>query len=181
MTLRIIGGTFKGRLLKTAKSSSTRPTQGMLREAIFNICQNEISGARFLDLFAGSGAMGLEALSRGASHSTFIEQNRQATLCIKENIASLKLEAKTRLIPTEASRALLLLRDQQFDLIYIDPPYDTPFHLAPVVPLLAQSGLLFLEERHNPKKQHAPIELPNLHLKDVRKFGVAILSTYSRS
>lgn len=180
MTLRMIAGTFKGRLLKTPKSTSTRPTQGMLREAIFNICQNEISGARFLDLFAGSGAMGLEALSRGASHSTFVEQNRQAIACIKENISLLGVEPKTRLIPTDASRALTLLATQQFDLIYIDPPYDTPFPLAPVAPLLAPNGILFLEERHNPKKQHAPIDLPGLPLKDVRRFGIAILSTYTK-
>lgn len=85
MTLRVIAGKYKGRSLKTPKATSTRPTQGMLREAVFNICQNEIEGAFFLDLFAGSGAMGFEAISRGAMKATLVEQNRQAQLCIKEN------------------------------------------------------------------------------------------------
>jgi len=182
MTLRIIAGTFKGRILKTPKSDSTRPTQGMLREAIFNICQNDVPDAKFLDLFAGSGAMGLEALSRGALHSTFVEQNRQALTCIKENITTLGLESQTRLIPTDAARALELLTKQssQFNIIYIDPPYDIPFDPTPVVPLLAPGGILFLEERHNPKKPHKPIEFAGLRLKDARKFGIAILSIYLR-
>lgn len=181
MTLRIIAGKFKGRLLKAPKTNSTRPTQGMLREAIFNICQNEIENARFLDLFAGSGAMGLEALSRGALHTTFVEKNRQAILCIKENIAILKLEKQSTIIPTDASRAVEILAKQaaQFELIYIDPPYEIPFDLKPVVPLVAESGILFLEERHNPKKAHTPIELPGLTLKDTRRFGIALLSIYT--
>ena len=180
MTLRIISGTFKGRQLKTPKSTSTRPTQGMLREAIFNICQNEIAGARFLDLFAGSGAMGLEAISRGAAHSTFVEQNRQAIMCIKENITMLKVEPQTKVIPTDAARAITLLANQQFDLIYIDPPYDMLFDFAPVAPLLAPNGTLFIEGRHNPKQQHKPVELPGLRHKDTRKFGIALLSIYLR-
>ena len=178
MTLRIIAGTYKSRILKTPKIASTRPTQGMLREAIFNICQNEVADARFLDLFAGSGAMGLEALSRGASHCTFVEQNRQALTCIKQNIATLGVAPQTKIIPTDVARALELLARQQFDLIYIDPPYDTIFDLAPVAPLLSANGILFLEERHNPKKKHEPAELPGLRLRDARRFGIAILSTY---
>lgn len=180
MTLRIIAGTFKGRLLKAPKGPSTRPTQGMLREAVFNICQNEIPNARFLDLFAGSGAMGLEALSRGASHATLVEQNRHAAACIKENIATLQLQPQTTLIPTDVTRAIALLAKQsaQFDIIYIDPPYDTPFDLEPLIPLLAPNATLFLEERHNPKKPHQPPESPHLQLKDTRRFGIALLSTF---
>lgn len=181
MTLRIIAGTFKGLLLKAPKGPSTRPTQGMLREAVFNICQNEIPGARFLDLFAGSGAMGLEALSRGAAHATLVEQNRNAIACIKENIASLHVENQTSLIPYDASRALALLAKQSvlFDIVYIDPPYDSPMTLEPLIPLLAPHATLFLEERHNPKKPHQPTTHPSLHLKDTRRFGIALLSIFS--
>ena len=181
MTLRMIAGQFKGRLLKTPKSTSTRPTQGMLREALFNICQMEILNARFLDLFAGSGAMGLEALSRGALHATFVEQNRQAIQCIKENIADLGVEKQTQLIPIDASRAVALLAKQgaQFDLIYIDPPYDLSFKLESASPLLAPGGTLFLEERHNPKKPHKPPQVPGLQFKETRRFGIALLSTFS--
>ena len=91
MTLRIIGGKFKGRLIKTPKGEKTRPTSAILRKAVFDICQNQITDARFLDLFAGSGAMGLEALSRGASHATFVERDKHSVSCLKENLALLNL------------------------------------------------------------------------------------------
>lgn len=175
MTLRIIGGLFKGRTLKTPKTTSTRPTQGVLREALFNICQNEIEGAHFLDLFAGSGAIGFEALSRGAAHVTFIEQNRQAIQCIKENSALLQVESQTQILPTDASKAIALLAKQkaEFDLIYLDPPYDMPFDLAPLVPLLKPTGTIFLEDRKPPKQ-----EFTGLRLKNSRKFGIATLSIF---
>lgn len=180
MTLRIVAGKFKGRTLKAPKSNSTRPTQGMLREAVFNICQMEVPDTRFLDLFAGSGAMGLEALSRGASHSTFVEQNRQAAACIRENIATLELEAQTTIIPTDATRAIAILTKQsaQFDIVYIDPPYDTPFPVDTLLPILAPNALIFLEERHNPKKAHTIPSFPKLIHKDTRRFGIALLTTF---
>jgi 16S rRNA (guanine(966)-N(2))-methyltransferase RsmD len=180
MTLRIIAGKFKGRLLKTPKITSTRPTQGMLREAVFNICQHEVEKARFLDLFAGSGAMGIEALSRGASHATFIEQNRQAISCIRENISLLQLEQQATLIPTDAARALKILGKQEalFDLVYIDPPYDQPIPIAALIPLLAPQATLLIEERYHPKKEHKPHAFPSLHFEEARRFGIALLSIY---
>ncbi|HSX11409.1 MAG TPA: 16S rRNA (guanine(966)-N(2))-methyltransferase RsmD [Chlamydiales bacterium] len=180
MSLRIIAGTFKGRLLKAPKGPSTRPTQGMLREAVFNICQNDIGNARFLDLYAGSGAMGLEALSRGAAHATLVEQNRHAIACIKENIAALHLESQAALIPFDANRALTLLTKQGalFDILYVDPPYDSPVPLEPLVPLLAPHATLFIEERYNPKKPHQPPTHASLHHKETRRFGIALLSIF---
>ena len=152
----------------------------MLREAIFNICQNEIEGARFLDLFAGSGAMGLEALSRGASHATFIEQNRIAIQCIKENIAALQVEKACRIVPMHYLKALSLLQQEkmQFELIYVDPPYDMFIDLTSIASLLAPVGILFLEERNHPKQTKAT-ELPHLRIKNVRRFGIARLSVYT--
>ncbi len=180
MTLRIIAGTFKGRLLKTPKGPSTRPTQGMLREAVFNICQNEIAGAHFLDLYAGSGAMALEALSRGASHATLVESNRQAVTCIKENIAALHAASQTTLIPADATRALAILSKQapQFNIVYLDPPYDKPLDLAPLIPLLAPQAIVFIEERFDPKKPHKPYVIPGLKLRDSRRFGIALLTIF---
>jgi 16S rRNA (guanine(966)-N(2))-methyltransferase RsmD len=180
MTLRIVAGKFKGRTLKAPKTNSTRPTQGMLREAVFNICQMEVPDARFLDLFAGSGAMGLEALSRGASHATFVEQNRQAATCIRENIATLELDAQSTVIPADAARAIAILAKQsaQFDIVYIDPPYDTPFPVDTLLPILAPNALIFLEERHNPKKPHIIPSFPKLPHKDTRRFGIALLTTF---
>lgn len=180
MTLRIIAGIYKGRLLKTPKGPSTRPTQGMLREAVFNICQNDIAGARFLDLFAGSGAMSFEAISRGASHATMVESNHQAVSCIKENIAALQAESQTTLIPADAGRALVILSKQsaQFDIVYLDPPYDKPLDLVPLLPLLAPQAIVFIEERYEPKKPHKPYDVSGLKLKDSRRFGIALLSIF---
>ncbi len=178
MTLRIISGIYKGRSLKTPKSLTTRPTQSVLREAVFNICQNEIQGARFLDLFAGSGAMGLEALSRGASHVTFVEQNRNALACIRDNIAHLEASSLSSLIPYNAERAIAILTKQGalFDIIYVDPPYDLFFPIESLAVLLAPHALLFVEERAHSKK--TPIDLPSLQIRNSRRFAAAQLITY---
>jgi len=184
MTLRIIAGTLKGRLLKTPKGPSTRPTQGMLRGAVFNICQNQIQRARFLDLFAGSGAMGFEALSRGAAHATLVESNRLAIACIKQNTQALKLESLITLLPISASTALKMLTPP-FDLIYIDPPYDSP--IGPLLTeilahkLAAPHATLFVEERYHPHKKPTPFDSPHLVLKDSRRFGAALLHQYQCS
>jgi 16S rRNA (guanine966-N2)-methyltransferase len=182
MTLRIVAGKFKGRLLKAPKVGSTRPTQGMLREAVFNICQAEVPGARFLDLFAGSGAMGFEAISRGALSATLIEQNRQAASTIEENIALLAVQTSVTLLKMDSKKAIAFLtkHSAQFDLIYIDPPYDTPIHLDPLLPLLSPHAIVFVEERHTPKKPHTPPTSPYLELIDTRKFGTALLTTFHK-
>lgn len=173
MTLRIIAGKYKGRLLKTPKGPKTRPTLAKLREAVFNICQHEISGARFLDLFAGSGAMGIEALSRGASHATFVENDRQALRCIAENIKTLQLESQTTVV-----RSLKTLTSS-FDIVYLDPPYETP--IAPIIdelfPLLAPNALLFIEERST---SHPSAPLSQLQHLDTRRFGIALLHQYKK-
>lgn len=178
--MKIIAGIFKGRSLKTPKTATTRPTQGMLREAVFNMCQQTIEGARFLDLFAGSGAMGCEALSRGASQVTFVEHVRMALRCIQENLESLHITQAARILSMPASRAMTLLLKEHalFDLIYVDPPYDLSVDLSSLASLLAPDGTLFLEERYNPKK--TPTIIPDLTLKDQRRFGAAQLSSYGR-
>src|SRR5437016_7699125 len=90
--MHIIGGRYRNRTIAAPKGLATRPTSGALRESLFNICQHYIEGARFLDLFAGSGAMGLEALSRGAGHAFFIDNSRDAVNCLKGNAKKLLVE-----------------------------------------------------------------------------------------
>lgn len=152
--MKISGGEFKGRTLKTPKGPATRPTKSILREAFFNICQHEIQGARFLDLFAGSGSMGFEALSRGAASVVFVEQNPNAIRCIRENIALLQMQTRAELLPADVFSALKRLekRKDSFNLIYIDPPYDKVAELAPLIlqelkerALIAEHGTVFLE------------------------------------
>lgn len=180
--LRIIGGAFKSRLLKTPKSQQTRPTSSLVRKAFFDICRNEVVDARFLDLYAGSGAMGIEALSRGASHATFVDFHKQAIQCLKENIKMLQLEEQSTILMKDALTALKALKNRGalFDLIYIDPPYDQdPFPILQFLdenPLLAEAGFLFFEEQ-SPSK--IPIEqLQNLKWIQERKFGTTILNQF---
>ncbi len=181
MTLRILGGQYKGRILHSPKTDATRPTQGILRQAVFNICQSALSGARFLDLFAGSGAMGLEALSRGAANAVFVEQDRSASRCIRENIALLKVEGQATLISQELFSALKLLGKKKglFDLVYIDPPYGDSAFLIKVLcalekeQILAPGSLVFLETAS--KEKELTYESLCLELQRVRCHGIARL------
>jgi len=123
MSLKINGGVFRGISLDSPSGTKTRPTSNMLREAVFNICQHKVQNARFLDLFAGTGAMGLEALSRGAVHATFIENDRNALACIKKNTQKLSLESAVSILPLDVMSGLKKCEGKTFDMIYIDPPY----------------------------------------------------------
>lgn len=185
MTLRILGGQFKGRLLHSPKSDKTRPTQGILRQAVFNICQHEVQGARFLDLFAGSGAMGLEALSRGALEAVFVEQHREAARCIRENILLLHVEKQASLLSQELFSALKFLGKEKklFNLAYIDPPYGKPSFLIDVLieveksRILAPNSLVFIET--SSQEPELIYESGSLKLRDERRFGIARLYQFS--
>ena len=182
MTLRVIAGKYKGRILKAPKIASTRPTQGMLREAVFNICQNEIQNAHFLDLFAGSGAMGIEAISRGAAKASLVEKSSPAIVCIQQNKEALGIGSEIELFPMDARKAIEILNKQKalFHIVYIDPPYETPIKelLEPLLLLLAMDALLFIEERYNPKSPSKPYDSPHLIRKGSRRFGTALLHQY---
>ena len=179
--LRIIGGIFKGKTLKTPKTQNTRPTQSQLREAVFNICQNYIESATFLDLFAGSGAMGFEALSRGASFVSFVEQNKLAYATILENASILDVKDQVFICKLDAETAIDKLKGP-FDIIYIDPPYDlsikTIFTKLLQSTLIKPGSIIFLEQRFEPKKESKPFEDPKILLKSSRKFATTILFQY---
>lgn len=185
MSLRIIGGIFRNRPLKAPKHAMTRPTSGILRKSVFDICQPYIENARFLDLYAGSGAMGLEALSRGASHATFVDQDKQALQCIKDNIQSLKVEDKTEVIKSDVLAALKHLRGP-FDLIYVDPPYALTAPVLDILKwadehdLLASGGILFIEGSHPSHLKPSENAWQRLSYKDSRKFGDSLLHQFTR-
>lgn len=182
MSLRILGGLFRGRPLKSPKGPNTRPTTGLLRQALFNICQDIVHETRFLDVFAGSGAMGFEAISRGATFVTFIEKDKNAARCIRENADLLQVEPSVQILSMDASLALSRLLSS-YDLIYIDPPYD--LEIAPLFEqiiankLLAPHGLLFFEQRYDPKSK--PPSHPALDLVQSRRYGIAHLHQYRHS
>lgn len=126
--MRIIAGTCRSLKLKTPKGLNTRPTTDRIKETLFNILQPELRSARFLDLFAGSGAIGLEALSRGAKEAVFVENNREAISCIEDNISFTKMKDHSVLLKMDVISALKQLDGgEQFDVIFMDPPYNREF------------------------------------------------------
>ena len=123
--MRVIAGKARRIPLVSPPGDDTRPTTDRIKETLFNILQDDIPGCVFLDLFAGSGGIGIEALSRGAAKAVFVEMNGKAVRCIKENLAKTKLEAQAEVMQTEVSAALKRLagKDDRFDIIFADPPY----------------------------------------------------------
>lgn len=119
--MRVIGGEFRSRLLKTPPGLATRPTPDRLRESLFNILSPRIEGAVFVDAYAGCGAVGIEALSRGAAQAVFIERARAAVGVIRANLASLGVEARSQVIQ---GSAMLHLAGVDADIVFIDPPYE---------------------------------------------------------
>ena len=140
--MRIIAGRYRSRPLTAPKGMTTRPTLDQTREALFNILQGRVEGAVFLDLFAGTGAVALEAVSRGAARAVLCDQSRAACACIRENIRRLDCAESARLLEMPAERAIPLLQREnaQFDLIYLDPPYAVD--LTPVLAALRGASLL---------------------------------------
>jgi 16S rRNA (guanine966-N2)-methyltransferase len=144
--MRVIGGRFKGRRLKPPTWEGLRPTSDKLRETLFNILAPRIEGARILDGYAGTGAVGIEALSRGAAHVTFIDQDRRATALIAANVAALG-ERADYTIETGDVVTLLTRDEAAFDVIWLDPPYDSDSSRAldAAAGALAPGGIVVLE------------------------------------
>jgi len=150
--VRIIGGDLRGRRLKAPPGISTRPTADRVREAIFNVLAPRIRGAAFLDAYAGTGAIGIEALSRGASSCVFVESGAVASRTLAENLAALGLRGKSDSISLPFARAARELAQAArfFDIIYLDPPYAAGEVLEALRAcasdgILAESGLLVAE------------------------------------
>jgi 16S rRNA (guanine966-N2)-methyltransferase len=119
--MRVIAGEFRSRRLKSIPGAATRPTPDRLRETLFDILAPRIEGVTFLDAYAGTGAVGIEALSRGASHAFFLERNRAALEAIRENLASLDLERRSTVV---AGPVLLTLPRHRAGIVFLDPPYE---------------------------------------------------------
>lgn len=123
--MRIIAGAHKGRRLVTPRGDVTRPTADQVRIALMDTLMPWLPGARLLDLFAGAGGVGLEALSRGAAHVTFVERDARAVAALRENIAALGVGAAARVVRDDVLRALAGLAGERFGLVFLDPPYET--------------------------------------------------------
>jgi 16S rRNA (guanine966-N2)-methyltransferase len=172
--MRIIGGTFKNQTLKSPKGEQTRPTSERLRETVFNIAQGYVKGKTFLDLFAGSGAIGIEAISRGAFFATFIEKDRKALHALQENIKKLELENQTKVFAGDVFTLLKRFKGQSFDLIFIDPPYEKGFQkktlqLIDELGILAKEAVIFVEESVN--NDLTFLKYATFQLKEKRRVG----------
>jgi 16S rRNA (guanine966-N2)-methyltransferase len=135
--MRVIAGEFRSRKLKSIPGVATRPTPDRLRETLFDILQTRIEGAVFVDAYAGTGAVGIEALSRGARHAFFLEKNREALDAIRENLAALKIGPRGTVL---AGPVLLTLERTRGDLVFLDPPYEQEREYAAALELLAQNA-----------------------------------------
>lgn len=180
--IQVLAGEFRHRRLTSPKGTATRPTTSQVRAAVFNICQNYIDGANFLDICAGSGSMGIEAISRGAKFTTFIDSDHYAISAIYENIKTLQITKQTEVCSGEASIWLKKLK-KQYDICYFDPPYtrqDQKNHLvSSVLHLLDKNdqivphGFIFLEE--SSFFVFESLELKTLVLDSKRRFGDSYL------
>jgi len=147
--MRVIAGTYRSRILKSLKGLALRPTSDRLRETLFNVLGPNVSGARFVDLFAGTGAIGIEALSRGAAEVVFIENHAPAATLIRRNLESLGINTGVTVFAVDALRGLAMLASRKkqhsapgFDHIFLDPPYAAAEEYARVLEFLGSAELL---------------------------------------
>lgn len=122
--MRVIAGTARSLPLKTPEGMDTRPTQDRIKETLFNILQNDVPGSVFVDLFSGSGGIGIEALSRGARKAYFIDNSPKCHACIHENLVFTKLADKSIILKQDVVTALTSIYEKEVDIIFMDPPYD---------------------------------------------------------
>ncbi|PIS00224.1 MAG: 16S rRNA (guanine(966)-N(2))-methyltransferase RsmD [Chlamydiae bacterium CG10_big_fil_rev_8_21_14_0_10_35_9] len=183
MSLKVTGGIYKGRKIACPKNIA-RPTQSIMRQSLFNSIQTSILDAFFLDLFSGSGIMGIEAISRGAKYVTFVDKSPLAVKVIKSNLSSLQIQIDHQVISNDAIAVISQL-DTPYDFIYLDPPYKIAVEIAPKVlyqlqkrNILKDDGSIFLEMSSNDYRE---FEIENLKLVKHKKFGSSVLQQYKHS
>ena len=177
VNVRIIAGLYGGRTIQGSVTRRTHPMSERIRNALFNMLTGELEGADVLDAFAGSGALGLEALSRGAASAVFIEKDRRAQKIIQNNIELLHADDTAKLIRSPVSSVIKTL-DRQFDVIFVDPPYhDTQLStVEKLFPLLKPNGLMVLSHTG---RCEAPTKL-GVVVVDNRSYGNALLTSFRR-
>jgi 16S rRNA (guanine(966)-N(2))-methyltransferase RsmD len=178
--MRVIAGRAKGIQLQAVPGTSTRPIADRVKEAVFNILGTDVVGAHILDLFAGTGSVGIEALSRGAEQAVFVEQHAKAVSAIRSNLHRTHLHALAQVVRTDVFR-FLATEPQPFHLIYVAPPQYKGLWSRALLQLdanpgwLADDGLIIVQIF---PKEFEPIPLANLHLVDERKYGSTLLCFY---
>lgn len=180
--MRVISGSARGQRLKAPKGRALRPTADRVKEALFNILPHDLLGLRVLDLFAGTGNLSLEALSRGAAEAILVERSRSGAKAIHENLQRLGFSHRSRvwIAPVVKSLHLLARRGERFDLIFLDPPYERDW-VPQTLRAIAQGGLLratgIVVAEHSVREEVAENYGP-LALKDQRRYGTTLLSFF---
>lgn len=177
--MRVIAGIYKGRKLESPENYDIRPTTDKAKEALFSILNNDIPGARVLDIFAGTGALGIEALSRGAAECIFTDHSRQSIGLIKRNLAHCGAGENARVIAGDFRKVLPGLAGG-FDVILMDPPYnkglvDEAMEIIWEHQLLAEGGVVVCEHR---KEEDLPEQIGGLIREKERRYGIVKLSIY---
>jgi len=187
--MRVIAGTYRSRILKSLKGLAVRPTSDRLRETLFNVLAPNIAGSRFVDLFAGTGAIGIEALSRGVSEVVFIENHAPAVALIRRNLESLGINKGATVLAVDALRGLAQLASRRqpsapgYDYIFLDPPYAAAEDYSCVLEFLGSTELLALDGNviaEHRRNFDLPEEVGALWRFRVLKQGDAALSFYRR-
>lgn len=175
--MRVITGTARGRVLKTLEGEDVRPTTDRVKEAIFSIIQFEIEGRRVIDLFAGSGQLGIEALSRGAAHATFTDMSTESVDIVKKNLLSTHLEKNAEVFRTDAVTFLRGNR-KKFDIAFMDPPYSKGIlqnTLPYVVDNMNEGGVIVCE---HPYGEEMPQTVKNFSIYREYKYGKIGITVY---
>ena len=176
--MRIISGVARGTKLFTLEGETTRPTLDRVKESLFNIIQNEILNSKFLDLFAGSGAIGIEAISRGAEKVVFVDSSKESINIIKQNLQVLKEQAT--IIFSDYSTALSRLKNAEFDIIFLDPPYEfkeikSVFKLILENNVLTSSGIIIYESLFD---KNVNKEVQGFNIIKSKKYGITAIDIY---
>jgi 16S rRNA (guanine(966)-N(2))-methyltransferase RsmD len=182
--MRIIGGDAKGRRIYSPKNSKTRPTSDGIKESLFNILQ-EVSGKSFLDLFAGCGNVGLEALSRGAAKVVFVEKNPVMVNAIKRNLLELGINNKYQILETEAAKGIKKLqrKGEKFDFLFADPPYEKGF-IREIFQYLGEGEMISSDGvaifQHSVREDIPGTLTGTFMLTDQRRYGDTRISFFKR-
>ena len=181
--VRVIAGKYRSRPLRSLKGAKLRPTSDRLRETLFNILGPAVEAVTFVDLYAGTGAVGIEALSRGARHAIFVEQHAPAVALIRRNLESLGMRAEAEVLQMDVSRAIERLESMRVHahIIFLDPPYAADDEYDGTIEALGESGLVAPDGRvivEHLRKRELPERAGDLELMRVVEQGDAALSFY---
>ena len=176
--MRVITGSARGRKLKTPETYDIRPTTDNVKEAVFNIIQFDIEGRRVLDLFAGTGQLGIEALSRGAAEAVFVDRDREAVRIVRDNLKTCGLQAAVR----QEDALSALRREEKFDLIFVDPPYDAGLYAdvletSKSVDKLTDGGIIICEARRD---EPLPALSAPYYLRREYRYGKVKIAVYAK-